>query len=69
MIFVMIRSPRRIATLSGGSSKSIVSGATSAGEMNRRKMKAPRAVNFASGQTSALRGTKGKAVNICPPYG
>jgi len=56
MTFAITRSPLLMVTsFSFGNSRSIDSGATIAGEMNRRNMKAPRAGNFASGQTSFLR--------------
>jgi len=55
MTFATTKSPLFIVdSFSFGSSMSIDSGATIAGEMNRRNMKAPRAGNFASGQTSFL---------------
>ena len=55
MTFAITISPLFIvASLSFGNSMSIDSGDTIAGEMNRRNMKAPRAGNFASGQTSFL---------------
>ena len=43
-----------VDSFSFGNSISIDSGDTIAGEINRRNMKAPRAGNFASGQTSFL---------------
>ena len=56
MTFAITISPLLIVvSFSLGNSMSIDSGATIAGEINRRNMKAPRAGNFASGQTSFLR--------------
>lgn len=56
MTFAITMSPLlMVVSFSFGNSMSIDSGATIAGEMNRRNMKAPRAGNFASGQTSFLR--------------
>lgn len=55
MTFATIISPFFIVdSFSFGNSMLIDSGDTIAGEMNRRNIKAPRAGNFASGQTSFL---------------